>query len=236
MSRVHTEPEAGIPPARRRGPWVALALLVVAALVAVGLLVSGRGGEGSTTQPDAGGSPAATGTAAPATSAPATSAAAETDADAGAGTDAAAVVAATPTAQGSPDLPEDLPAVALDEPVAVDAVTMSVVSLEAIDGQASGPGNVSGPAVRVTVRITNDGSAPLVLDGAVVTVVHGADATPAAPLDDPSALRFTGSLAAGESAAGVYVFSVPAEQRGDVRVQVAHQPGAPVAVFTGAAG
>ena len=62
---------------------------------------------------------------------------------------------------------------------------------------------------------------------------YGADRTPASPLDDPSRRPFCGMVAAGESADGVYVFSVPADARDSVTIEVGYQAGAPLLLFTG---
>jgi hypothetical protein len=142
---------------------------------------------------------------------------------------------AVPT--GDPaELPPSLAAVALDAPATVgDGVTGSLESLEAVEGTATGPGNVAGPAVRVTVRLENGTAGPVSLDGAVVTLTHGAEQSPASPLDDPSAVPFSGVVDPGDSAVGVYVFTVAEEARESVTVSVGYRPGAPYLVFTGAA-
>jgi hypothetical protein len=110
-----------------------------------------------------------------------------------------------------------------------------VVSVEAIQGTASGPGNIAGPALRVTVRLTDGRSSAVSLDGVVVNLTYGQDATPASPLDDPSGSPFSGTLAPGASGVGVYVFTVPADQRQVVTVSVGWEAAAPVMVFTGPA-
>lgn len=134
------------------------------------------------------------------------------------------------------ELPPSLAAVALDDSATVgDGVTGALESVEAVDGTATGPGNVAGPALRVTVRLENGTAEPVALDGAVVTLDHGADRTPASPLDDPAAAPFAGVLQPGDSAVGVYVFTVAEDARESVTVSVGYRPGAPYLVFTGAA-
>jgi hypothetical protein len=133
-------------------------------------------------------------------------------------------------------LPSALPAVSLDQPAAVgNGITAVVESLEAIDGTAQGPGNVAGPAMRATVRITNGTAEPVSLDAVAVDLATGAELVPASPLDDPSGLPFRGTVAPGETAEGVYVFSVPADARAAVTLSVGYQAGAPFLVFTGPA-
>jgi hypothetical protein len=87
----------------------------------------------------------------------------------------------------------------------------------------------------VTVRIVNGTGAPLSLDAVAVDVTYGPGATPASPLDDPSAAPFTGTAGPGESATGIYVFTVPEDRRDALTVAVGYQAGAPYLVFTGPA-
>ncbi|MGY1751796.1 hypothetical protein [Blastococcus sp. SYSU D01042] len=145
-------------------------------------------------------------------------------------------VASGPAGQSvaADERPPNLPAVALDAPAATgDGVTGSLVSITAIDGSGVGRGNVAGPALRVTVRLTNGTDEAVPLEGVAVELTHGTDAVPASPLDDPSASPFGGTLDAGATAEAVYVFSVPADDRRDVSVAVGYRPGAPFMVFRG---
>ncbi len=150
-----------------------------------------------------------------------------------AGAEAPVQVVPGPTAGGDV-LPPVLPAVALDERGEVgDGVTATVRSLEAIEGTGYGPGNIAGPALRVTLLLENGTQDPLDLGGVAVELTTGPDSAPASPLDDPSQAPFPGTLASGESAEGVYVFTVPVDQRDLVTISVGHRPGAPVMVFRG---
>ncbi len=134
------------------------------------------------------------------------------------------------------ELPPALPPVDLDDEVAPDdGVAVTLSGLRAVEATAVGPGNVAGPALQVTVRIANDTDRPLGLDTVEVTMAYGSDLTPASPVDDPAQAPLRGALEQGESAEGVYVFSVPAGARSSVTVQVGYQSGAPLAVFTGPA-
>ena len=220
---------------RRRLLTAVAAALVAAALLAVAL-VAGRGGtEPAGSGPSAATAPAeGTGTGEP--TAPAGPSPRVPPAPSPTG-DPAALTAGPAALTGDPAvLPPSLPAVALDATAAVgDGVTGSLQSLDAVEGTATGPGNVAGPALRVTVRLENGTAGPVSLDGAVVTMAHGAAQTPASPLDDPAAVPLSGVLEPGDSAVGVYVFTVADDARETVTVSVGYRPGAPYLVFTGAA-
>ena len=95
-----------------------------------------------------------------------------------------------------------------------------------------GPGEVSGPGVAVKVRVQNSGSGAFDLDGLAVNASYGGGAgTPAAPSDSSPAKPLHGSLKAGASASGTYVFLVPASARSHVRVDVSSSSAARILVF-----
>lgn len=128
--------------------------------------------------------------------------------------------------------PPSLPAVPLDgSATSGDGVTATLRAVESVQGDGYGPGQVDGPAVRVTVVLRNDTTGTLSLDGVSVDIATGADALPGSPIDDPATRRFAGELAAGQSAEGVYVFTT--QGQGPVTVTVGHRAGAPLLVFTG---
>lgn len=205
-------------PRRRQVIGGAAAALVMLAVVVLGLFLRGSG-EGS----------GEAASAANATSAaPSSSATVPTTAP---------VVPEPPLPSGDPgQLPPSLPAVAFDQEAAgEDGVTARVVSLDAVRGTAEGPGNIAGPALRVTVRLANGAAEPVDLGLVSVTMSSGAEATPASPLDDPSRAPFSGMLEPGGTAEGVYFFSVPEGDRDIITLTVGHRAGAPFLVFSGAA-
>ncbi|MGY1809662.1 hypothetical protein ACI8AF_20030 [Blastococcus sp. SYSU D00669] len=145
----------------------------------------------------------------------------------------------TPTPTGPTEnvdqLPPGLPEVPLDAPAAVgNGVVATLTGIEAIEGTANGPGNVAGPALRVTVRVENGTAEAITLAGAAINMYYGADRTPASPLDDPSQRPFgIDMVEPGDAAEGTYVFTVPADQRDLVTVEVGYQAGAPLLLFSG---
>ncbi|HYH26587.1 MAG TPA: hypothetical protein VD834_14675 [Blastococcus sp.] len=216
-----------VPSHRQEGLVGAAAAVIVSALVVLGLVIS---------DPGAGDRPA---DAAAAPSAGSSSAGSSSStgvpADGSAEPAPAAPDSLAPVGDASA-LPVALPAVALDQEASgEDGVKAQVVSLEAIDATAVGVGNIAGPALRATVRLTSATSEPVDLDLVSVTLTHGADGTPASPLDDPSRAPFAGMLEAGETAEGVYVFTVPEDDRDAVTVTVGYRAGAPFLVLSGSA-
>jgi hypothetical protein len=237
-SRKHGD--AGPPVPRRRRGLVAGAL--VAGFLVAGVLVAAAGPTLSRGGDDPAGASASA--AAPATTS-ATPATTSTAPD--------PTSAASPTSPSGPPLseaPELGDAVVADElppgltpvplhgtaAVADDGVSATLAKIEAVDGTGTGPGNVAGPALRVTVRVANGSAGPLDLDAVVVSMSSGVEQVPASPLGDPSAAPLTGPLAPGDTAEGVYVFSVPADVRDLVTVSVSHRADAPFMVFSGSVG
>jgi hypothetical protein len=200
----------------------ALVVLAVVGLVALGLVLTGSGSGRSAGATAGSSTPAASGT-------PALSSRAPTPA---AGTPQGAAAPA-----GDPNrLPPSLAPVALGRSAAVgNGITAEVASLAAFRASAHGPGNIAGPALRATVRITNGTGKPVSLDGVAVDLTYGKAASPASPVDDPSQAPFRGTVEPGGTAVGVYVFSVPSDDRNVVTLSVGYQAGAPFLVFTGSA-
>jgi hypothetical protein len=112
-------------------------------------------------------------------------------------------------------------------------VTATVTSLEAVQGKAQGVGEVAGPAVRVTLQVTNGSSKQIDTDLALVNLYSGSDQAPASELSGPGAKRFPSTLAAGKSADGVLVFNVPPSDRDRLVVEFTYSTDAPRVLFTG---
>lgn len=210
----------GDPTARRRRIVLAAgAALIVLVLVGLALLLSGGGDDDPS--PDAAGSARTT---TPSSTADVT----------------VPPPPPTPTPTGPTENvdqgPPSLPAVPLEASASVgNGIVASLPQIEAIQGSAVGPGNVSGPALRVTVRIQNGTAQPVSVDGVAVNMAYGPELTPASPLEDPSQRPFSGMVAPGGSTEGVYVFSVPSDARDSITVEVGYQAGAPLLIFTGSA-
>lgn len=119
------------------------------------------------------------------------------------------------------------------QPVTFDsAATVSLDALSAISVSATTPGEITGPAVQVTVKVSNGSQQALDVSSAVVSVT-AEDGTLGIPTTagDPAPLE--GVIAPGQSVTGSYVFMLdPAAGRG-VLVTVNYAAAEPVAVFTG---
>ena len=202
----------------RRGVLAIVALVVLAVAIVVGFAV--RNGED-------GRAAAVTGTrsTAPAESSPSTGPT---------GSPAPTGEAVTPGPGSIDALPTSLPQVGLTETAAVgDGVTVAVASVERFEGEGVGPGNVSGPALRVTVRLTNGTADAVSLDAVSVNAGVGDDVVPAPELNDVSRAPFSRSVAPGSTAEGTYTFSLPSGATGPVVIDVGYRPGAPLVLFVG---
>lgn len=218
---------------------VLVLLLLVAALVRAASAGDGPAGDADGARPTSSGdvvpseSPSMTPTSSPpgpsATSAPSPTAPGGTDSDA---SGAPAAGAEDPR----PFVPETEPAVPLASPAPFGTgVVARLAGLEAVQGVAQGPGEVSGPALRVVVEIVNGTAAPLSLDTAVVELYGGPDEVPGLLLSGSGEGLLSGDLEPGATAAGTYVFRIAPELRDPVRVTVSYSAEAPTVLFEGPA-
>jgi hypothetical protein len=111
-------------------------------------------------------------------------------------------------------------------------ISAKLTEVKAIDAQAKVPGEISGPAVAITVEISNDSANAIGLDSVSVDV-QGGGGVPTSPITTDPASPLSGVLAPGEKKTGVYVFTMPADVRNGASVTVLYSTDAPVALFTG---
>jgi hypothetical protein len=125
------------------------------------------------------------------------------------------------------------PAVPITAPATFGSrISARILSAESITAQAHGPGEISGPGVALTIRISNESSHAVDL-GSVTVNVTGSNGSPGLQLLGPPATPFAGSLAAGRTAQAVYVFTIPVPQRSPMTVSISYSAAAPVLVFRG---
>jgi len=91
-------------------------------------------------------------------------------------------------------------------------------------------GEVAGPAITVQVVLTNPGSTDVSLSQVAVNAYYGKTSIPATELTD-GAQPLLGTLKAGETRTGIYVFSIPDGQSSSAVVTVTDAAGTPITVF-----
>lgn len=213
-------------------------MLIVAGLLTAGVVAWAVAANGWASAPAASDQPSAS--AAPSSSTP-PDPATTTSPGAPAATPAPPAAAATPgppaatagpPATDAPIPPEAAPVAPTDRAVQ-SGVEVELARIERVEGIASAPGEISGPAVRITVRVTN-GSATDVNAGLVaVNAYYGAARTPANSLMQPGGNPFGGTIAPGSSAEGVYLFEADDAELADVLIGVDAVPGQPTFTFRG---
>lgn len=127
----------------------------------------------------------------------------------------------------------ELDPVAPQEPGSADGIAASLVKFESVTGEVVGPGDVEAAAVRVTVEITNTGTTALDMNLVVVNAYMGEQRDPAETYEQPGGSPVSGSLAAGKTATGVYLFRIPEDRRDDVTFVVDYRAGLPAITFRG---
>jgi hypothetical protein len=121
--------------------------------------------------------------------------------------------------------------VAIGRPATVTrGVTVTVGKLTTMRVTANAPGETSGSAVSFVVEVRNAAGRTVDLGGVAVTVSF-ANNVPAVPSSSAPNAPLTGKLATGKSARGTYVFRMPESAVRTVRIQVATDFAAGIAVF-----
>jgi len=112
-------------------------------------------------------------------------------------------------------------------------LTAKVARLTSVNGVAQGPGEVAGPSIRATISLTNDTAKTINLANTVVNLYYGKDETPASVLSGPGAKPLPTKLKVGDTASGVFVFSVPKDSRSEILITVDYSVKTPVVAFRG---
>lgn len=215
---------------RRTALWSGTGVIAIA--VVVGVVLAARGA-----------SPASSGSATPSatvvTPGPASPAPSSTTAEPGApsvssaGDGTPSASASGEAEQGARPTSEPVPLTDTAAPVSgVDAV---VTSIEAVQGQATRPGEIAGPALRFTLEVRNRTDQAVDLSAAVVNLYVGPEAAPAGAVQEPGARAFPPAVASGQVATGVWVFTVPEAERGDVSLELDLGVSSSVVLFRGSA-
>lgn len=147
--------------------------------------------------------------------------------------------AAEPAGRGSIHETVDPEPGVVAPPVGIDdvaefgnGVRARLADIESVEAEGHLPGERSGPAVAVSVQVTNLSSGPIDLD--IVTVdLTTADGVSAYGVVVPDRPPLAGDLAAGETASGEYVFSLAPGDRTDVQIRVKYSASTATVVFEG---
>jgi hypothetical protein len=149
--------------------------------------------------------------------------------------------AAAPAGRGSIHERVDAPPGISTRPVGIDdvaefgnGVQARLAAVEPIDAQGHLPGERSGPAVAITLQVTNGSSAAIDLGTVTVDLTIGAGAgVPAYAVAVPERPPLGGTLAVGAATSGEYVFTLAPEERAHVQVHVKYSADTPTVVFEG---
>ncbi len=114
-------------------------------------------------------------------------------------------------------------------------VTASVVRVEAVSGEARGPGEVAGPALRVTIDVKNGSGKAIRTELGLINVYYGKDRRPAGLLSGPGAAPFPEQIPAGGSGRGTSVFNVPVDDRDLIEIEFSYSTDAAIVIFRGSA-
>lgn len=237
-----TSPTAGPTGAsRRRVVAAVVAVIVVVAVVLIVKLASG--GTSNTPSALASGTPSASSSPSASSAAPSTTPVPSVSPSA---TSTPGTASPTPTSSATPTpsatTPETPKVLPTHKPVPIktpapfgDGVTANIVSVVPVQSVAKGPGEISGPAIKVTILLDNGTKAAISVNQVTVNVSYGAAANPSIPVtSDPSSKPFTGTVATGASVRGTYIFDIPKDQRSKVTISVSYAALSPIVVFTGA--
>lgn len=126
-----------------------------------------------------------------------------------------------------------LPKVALTRSVDVaTGVAVRIAEIRAVSAVTHVPGQVNGPAIEVTVSITNGTAKALPLNAAEANV-SDSKGDPGIPVTTSDTRPFAGSVKPGATTTGVFVFRVPVNRRDPVTVTATCAAAGPVAQFAG---
>ena len=129
---------------------------------------------------------------------------------------------------------ETLTAIAIkSEALPSEGIQARLALIESVDGEAVIPGEAGGPALRITLEVTNATDEPFLAPAVVVNLYTGANLSPAGPVLNPGGTPFPEVIPPGSSARGIYLFTVASKERENVTIEVDLAVGTPVVVFQG---
>ena len=216
------------------------ATAVVVVLVVVGLIAAGLGWGpfGSEDSSDASASPSATSSSviesSTSTETPTRASRTAKPSKRPGGSGSAGPTSVPPSAPTAPSETPSPVTTGVGDPAPLgDGVEVTVAKDALVQGEANGPGEVAGPAVRVSVTVENTGKAALPLDTAVLNLYYGPQRTPAETLSGPGVVSLPATVAPGDTATAKFVFKVPTAQLGRVVLEFINLVDQPLLVFSG---
>ena len=111
-------------------------------------------------------------------------------------------------------------------------VSAQVMKRAAVTATAHLPGEISGPALEFTIRISNASGTAIDLNGVQVALT-GKSGQQAIPISESTAPPFSGKLATGHQAIGTYLFKVPVPDRIFVTLSLSYTADEPLVLFEG---
>jgi hypothetical protein len=145
----------------------------------------------------------------------------------------------TPSATGSGDTVRAR-SVKTKEPVPLNktadfgtGLTVKISDIDSVKGVATVPGEIAGPALKITVVADNSSKAAIDLRSVVVFVTYSQKHTPAIKLSKGTR-PLEGNLPPETKRDGTYVFRMPRDDRDLVRIEVSYSGKAPTVSFEGA--
>lgn len=111
-------------------------------------------------------------------------------------------------------------------------LTATVQRATRVSATAHIPGEISGPAVAVQLRMVNRGSGTVALGSLIAVTAQDADGNPLSPLTTATT-AVSKQLRSGAATVGRYLFHLPSTFQGPVTIQVTYAATAEVARFVG---
>jgi len=135
-----------------------------------------------------------------------------------------------PTRSATPESPHP---VTIDTPAEFgNGVVAVVTSVAATEVVAILPGETSGPGLALNIDITNGSPDDIALDNVTVDLLTG-DLVSASQITTGDHRPFAGTLAAGETTTGTYVFTVSPDSRESATLTIRYTADQPAVIFTG---
>ena len=114
-----------------------------------------------------------------------------------------------------------------------NGVSVRVSDIQQVDGEAQGPGEVAGPALRVSIEVQNRTDNEISMELALANLYYGPDRAPASSLSGPGARSFPETIEPGKAAFARYVFGVPKQGHNPLAVEFSYTVEAPTMIFEG---